>query len=216
MKCGVVLAGLLVATGLTVVCHAQCRMAPTLPEFRNLDFGEGAPGEHPPGWEPPAGCPQPADDPVTVEVISGDICYSGRHCVVARSGPVPVPAGGDEVIRYISLLRAPHVDHRGGIFQVVDLKPHRGQRMILRAAMRAQVPSGSEARLFLRIHNEDGVTIFFDNMGKFPVRSSAWHIYEIPASIEREANDVEFGMLLIGRGEAWIDHISVDFTGPEK
>ena len=66
------------------------------------------------------------------------------------------------------------------------------------------------------IHRADGSTAFFDDMGQFPVRSSAWHIYEIPAPIGRDAHDVEFGMTLIGQGEAWIDHVSIDFSGGEK
>jgi hypothetical protein len=185
-----------------------CPAAKIQPAFRNLDFSEGHAGERPPGWEPsdPA-CFLPPNDPNTVETVSGRLCYTGWHCAVVRS-VLPNPIG-DEVIRYISLLRAPHMDKGWGMFQVVDATPDRRKTLIFRAAMKADVPSGSGARLFVRIHRQDGSTSFFDNMGQFPVRSSAWHFYEIPAYVGQDDSDVEFGIQLIGQGEAWIDHITV-------
>ena len=189
------------------------------PAFRNLDFSEGPPGERPPGWGPvDRACYLPPHDPDPVEVVASSLCFTGIHCAVLRSIPVnrtPDP-GEDEVIRYISLLRAPHVERHVGLSQNVDVTLYRGRVLTFRASVRAEVPDGSEARLFVRIHREDGRTSFFDDMGRFPVRSSAWHFYEIPAPIGRDASDVEFGMQLTGQGEAWIDHITVDFTGGDK
>lgn len=195
--------------------YAQTCVTPVQPAFRNLDFSEGNPGERPPGWGPadPA-CYLPPHDPNPVEIVSSRLCYTGPRCAVVRS--VPPTLTGDEVMRYIALLRAPRSGKRYGIFQVVDVTPYRGKTLTFRAAVRAEVPSGSEVRLFVRLHRRDGSTAFFDNMGQFPVRSSAWYFYEIPALVGHDAQDVEFGMVLIGEGEAWIDHITMDCTDPEK
>ena len=182
------------------------------PAFRNLDFSLGNPGERPPGWNPfEAACYLPPNDSMAVEIVSGHECYSGQHCAVIKF--VPNIGEGDEVIRYIRARRATRLWF---LHQVVDVTPYRGKTLTFRAAVRAAVSVGGEARLLVRVHRDDSSTSFFDDMGKFPVRSSAWHIYEIQAPIDREAGDVEFGMQLIGQGEAWIDHISMDFTGPEK
>lgn len=216
MRLPLLVAGIAIAAAAGVPCCAQSCVEKIEPVFRNLDFSEGQPGEHPPGWGPsdPA-CYQPPHAPNPVETVSGWLCYTGPHCAVLRSAPPVVPAG-DEVVRYIALLRAPHQNTRVGLIQSVDVTAYRGKTLTFRAAMRAEVPRGSEARLFVRIHHEDGTTGFFDDMGRFPVRSSAWHFYEIPAPIGRDAGDVEFGMTLTGQGEAWIDHLSVDITNPEK
>jgi hypothetical protein len=39
-----------------------------------------------------------------------------------------------------------------------------------------------------------------------------WSPYEIQAPIALDAQDVEFGMQLIGQGAAWIDNISITFV----
>jgi hypothetical protein len=215
MRLGPRLASFGIAALVAVQAPAQTCVAQMQPDFRNLDFGEGNAGERPPGWEPSnTACLAPPHDPDLVETVSGASCYSGRHCAVVRS--VLPAADGDEVIRYISLLRAPRSSQRWGLFQVVDVARYLGKVLTFRAAVRAKVPSGSEVRLFVRIHRANGSTSFFDDMGQFPVRSSAWYIYDIPAPIGRDAHDVEFGMTLIGQGEAWLDHVSVDFSGGEK
>jgi hypothetical protein len=218
MKLRVFLAGGALAFAIAAAPgFGQTCIALVQPAFRNLDFSEGASGERPPGWGPtdPA-CYQPPHEPDPVEIVASRLCFTGQHCAVVRSAPPPEVPGEDEVMRYISLLRAAHGSKRVGLFQNVDVTLYRGKILTFRAAVRAEVSAGSEARLFVRIHRENGTTIFFDDMGRFPVRSSAWHFYEIPAPIDRDASDVEFGMVLIGQGEAWIDHITMDFTDPGK
>ncbi len=205
------------AAAAAVMGYAQtCPVDRIQPSIRNLDFAEGNPGERPPGWNPlEAACYLPPYDSYSVEVVAGRACYSGQRCAVVKSS-LPVPGGEEEVIRYIHLLRGQRSQRLWFLNQVVDAVPYRGKVLTFRAAVRALVPSGSEARLLVRIHREDGSTSFFDNMGQFPVRSSAWHLYEIEAPIGREAGDVEFGLQLIGPGEAWIDHVSMEFAGGEK
>jgi uncharacterized protein (TIGR02246 family) len=98
------------------------------------------------------------------------------------------------------------------LHQVVDATPYRGKWLTFRAAVRADVDSGSVARLLVRVHTTDGGTSFRDDMGAHPISSATWAFYEINAPIGVDARDIEFGMQLVGHGAAWIDNISIDFS----
>lgn len=68
------------------------------------------------------------------------------------------------------------------------------------------------ARLLVRVHRTDCSTSFRDDMGNHPITGGAWSPYEIQAPIALDAQDIEFGMQLIGQGAAWIDNISMTFV----
>jgi hypothetical protein len=108
------------------------------------------------------------------------------------------------------------VDRLWFLYQNVDATPYLGKTLTFRAAVRAEVTPGNAARMLVRIHRQDGSTSFLDNIGRFPVISSAWFFYEIQAPVAVDARDIEFGLQLIGQGAAWIDNISMDFTDAVK
>jgi hypothetical protein len=78
--------------------------------------------------------------------------------------------------------------------------------------VRADVALGSVARLLVRVHRVDCSTSFRDDMADHPITASTWSPYEIQAPIALDARDVEFGLQLIGQGQAWIDNISMTFS----
>jgi hypothetical protein len=166
--------------------------------FLNLDFAEGNPGDRPPGWEPPACVYLAQKWAYVTEIVSGAACNSGKRCAVVKA------------------IREDPTDQRWFLFQRVDATPYRGKELTFRAAVRAEVALGSAARLLVRVHGKNVSTLFFDNMGRFPVTSSAWSFYEIHAPIAQGAEDIEFGMQLIGLGSAWIDNISMNFADAAK
>jgi hypothetical protein len=186
---------------MAVFGYAGSARDPTCPNaeiqftFLNLDFHEGKPGDRPPGWNPAEpGCYLPPHGAYVAAIASGASCYLGGQC------------------GQLSSTRVDAIDTRWGLFQVVDAKAYRGKRFTLRAAVRADVRAGSDARLMLRVHRNDGSTSFFDNMGRFPFTSNNWSFYEIEAPIAQDARDMEFGLQLDGQGVAWIDNISVKFA----
>jgi hypothetical protein len=196
------LRAILVGLGITAVsgvvgysqrCHDELHAT-----FLNLDFAEGNPGDRPPGWEPPPCVYLPPRGNYTTEIASGADCHSGKQCAVVRS------------------LRPDPIDQRWFLFQRVDVTPYRGKELTFRAAVRAEVALGSVARLLVRVHGKNVSTLFFDDMGRFPITSSAWGFYEMHAPIAEGAEDVEFGMQLIGFGAAWIDNISMNFADDGK
>jgi hypothetical protein len=132
------------------------------------------------------------------EIVSGAACNSGKQCAAVMA------------------IREDPSDRRWFLHQRVDAAPHRGKVLTFRASVRAEVVLGSAARLLVRVHGKNYSTLFFDNMGRFPVTSSAWSFYEIHAPIALGAEDIEFGMQLIGLGAAWIDNISMNFADAGK
>ena len=53
---------------------------------------------------------------------------------------------------------------------------------------------------------------FFDNMGERPIRSPEWKSHEIIGDIEGDAQLLNFGLMSIGKGRAWIDEVSLDIV----
>ncbi len=81
-----------------------------------------------------------------------------------------------------------------------------------RASVRADVASGSVARLLVHVHRMDCSTGFRDDMGDHPITANGWSLYQLQAPISPDARDIEFGMQLVGNGAAWIDNITMTFA----
>jgi uncharacterized protein (TIGR02246 family) len=101
------------------------------------------------------------------------------------------------------------------LYQVVDAAPYRGKSFTYRAAVRADLTTGSVARLLVRIHRNDGSSSFRWDMGDHPITSGPWTVYKIDAPIAADSRDIEFGMQLFGEGSASIDNISLVFGNPQ-
>ena len=54
---------------------------------------------------------------------------------------------------------------------------------------------------------------FFDNMNDRPIRSKDWQRFEIVGDIARDAERINFGLMLMGRGKAWLDSVAIDVVG---
>jgi C-terminal processing protease CtpA/Prc len=54
---------------------------------------------------------------------------------------------------------------------------------------------------------------FFDNMGDRPIRSVEWREYEIVGDIDEDAAVLNIGMILPGKGKAWLDAVSIEDLG---
>ena len=175
--------------------HAQdCKGSDEIrPAALNLNFAEGTPGMRPPGWYlGPEDFLRPHQPVYQAQTAAGGACVAGPQCATVRS------------------LRADPKTALAFLLQVVDAAAYRGRTFFFRAMVRAEVPGGSMARLLVRVHRRDCSTSFFDNLGDHPITASIWSPYQIQAPVGADAHDVEFGMQLIGQGQAWIDRVSVE------
>lgn len=163
----------------------------------NLDFEEGRPGDTPYGWYIPS-----------YAVYSGFTGYltdenpiEGRYCFkLLRDSIRP-----DDVAPY------------GSVMQSIEAEPYLGKRVLLRAAIRAEITSDSgSAHLWIREHLVNGQAGFFDMMEDMPIVMNQWDYYEIEGEISPYAKQINFGLVLIGTGKAWIDDVSIEIIEDEK
>jgi len=99
----------------------------------------------------------------------------------------------------------------GVLLQSFDAAPYRGKKFRYRAAVRTG--PGSRAQLWLRVDRSNGRMGFFDNMGDRPIATENWTVYEIAGEVDRDAQSIFLGLLLLVPGEAWIDDASFEITG---
>ena len=100
-------------------------------------------------------------------------------------------------------------DSSYGVFeQYVDAKPYRGQHLHLHAAVRAETPTGSNARLYLLV--EEGFkTVAAETMRSRPITRRGWHDYDIEVPVSQAATGVWVGGALMGAGSACFDEMKL-------
>src|SRR5579871_2194702 len=160
----------------------------------NLDFEQGTPGQVPPGWFVP---PMVLTDGYGVKLTS-DHPKSGKQCALVFRDP--------------KATAAPKTF--GNLMQRFAAGRYRGQRVRLRAAVRLEAPPGEgQTMLWLRVDRPKGQMGFFDNMADRPITASDWRSYEIVGDVADDAVAVNFGLILLGKGKAWIDDVSFTVMG---
>jgi len=96
--------------------------------------------------------------------------------------------------------------------QALDAAPFRGKKVRLRAMVRAELPAGNHANLWLtvgRSHREKS----FQDLGDHPFGSGPWHATEITGDVASDAEWVAFGFALDRQGKVWIDDVSLETLG---
>jgi hypothetical protein len=105
----------------------------------------------------------------------------------------------------------------GTLMQAFDAEAYRGQRLRLSAFVKTEAVS-NRAGLWMRIDGVGATMLALDNMHDRPIsRTTDWARYEIVLDVPREARLIAFGILLQGRGRAWIDDVrfaAVDSSVP--
>ena len=183
----IIIAGLMVA----LAVHAQSNLVHSpdvLPRPVNLDFELGTLGQVPDGWRCPTLINYGAE-------LTAEQPKSGKHAAVlyTKEGA----ASGSSF---------------GNLMQAIDATPFRGRRVRFRASVRMEGQMG-RAQLWMRVDRAANKIGFFDNMGNRPITSGQWHEYEIVGDIEDDAEVLNIGMLLLGKGKAWLDAVSIEDLG---
>ena len=156
----------------------------------NLDFEQGTSGQVPDGWNSSTKIDYAAE-------LTEQQPKSGKRAALLRS--VPGATGGSQF---------------GNLMQAIDAAPFRGRRLRFRAAFRVEAAEpGARAQLWLRVDRGANKFGFFDNMGDRPVTAGEWRYYEIIGDVEEDALVVNIGMILIGKGKAWLDDVSLTDVG---
>src|ERR1051326_6341508 len=158
------------------------------PHPANLDFEQGTLGQVPDGWRCPTTINYGAE-------LAAEQPKSGKYSAVLFSKDAP--AAGSPF---------------GNLMQAFDATPFRGKRVRFRASVRMEGQSG-RAQLWMRVDRTGNKIGFFDNMMDRPITSGEWREYEIAGSIADDAEVLNIGMLLFGKGKAWLDAVSIEDSG---
>lgn len=180
---------------LTTLANAQANLVRAdnvNPKPTNLDLEDGTVGDVPTGWASP----------------TKGVGYSGE---VSDVNPKTGKRSG--LLRSMTEMTiAPRAF--GNIMQAIDASAYRGHIVRLRAAARIEsTDEGARAQLWMRADRPGGQMGFFDNMMDRPIRSDKWNYFDIVGLIDADAEKLSVGMILLGKGSAWIDDVSITDLG---
>jgi hypothetical protein len=91
----------------------------------------------------------------------------------------------------------------GELRQRISAVPYRGQRVRLRAAVRADVGKTGRAHLWMRAGQQ------YDGMNDRPIVHPSWRTYDVVLDVPPTADVLQFGFVLVGEGMAAIDDVSL-------
>ena len=100
----------------------------------------------------------------------------------------------------------------GTMVQCIDPANYAGKRMRFSAHVKVRDVS-DWAGLWMRVDGEAGCgnALAFDNMNARPIRGSKdWTRYDIVLDVAKEAKSICLGLLLQGKGEAWLSGVSFE------
>jgi len=93
----------------------------------------------------------------------------------------------------------------GGFIQVAQAAPWRGRRVAMRAWIKTEL--ADRGQLWLRIDSANG-PLALDNMDNRPVKgSTGWALYEIVMDVPMEAENLVYGLFLVGSGRVDFDNV---------
>jgi len=154
----------------------------------NLHFEQGTEGKLPDGWFVPA-LPQDVDRWAQLR-RSG--CMNRDNCAV-----VLVPENAPV--------------RTGNLMQSFNAAAYRGKTVRLTAWLRLEAGSAEDrAQMWLGVDRMNDQKGFFDDMSDRAVRSPEWTFAEIRARIDADAASIKFGVMSIGKGRVWVDHVSFE------
>ena len=101
----------------------------------------------------------------------------------------------------------------GTLMQTFKADAFRGKRVSMSGYVRSKDLS-EWAGLWMRVDGPRSETLAFDNMQKRPIKGTTdWTKYEIVLEVPAHAEQISWGLLVSGPGEAWMDDLKLDVVG---
>jgi hypothetical protein len=152
----------------------------------NLDFQKGTPGAVPTGWGAIKGQGYSAE-------LADAGCRGTGRCAVVTGSATP------------GRLRF------GNLMQSFQADAYRGKTVRLRAWLKMEaVDPNDAAQMWFRVDSPNAKVTAFDNMQDRPVQTAEWKLVEIVGKVGADAQLINFGVMSVGKGRAWVDGISFD------
>lgn len=97
--------------------------------------------------------------------------------------------------------------------QTVNATAYRGKTLRLRAWLRLDAATRDDkAQMWFRVDLPNRQVGAFDNMDDRPVQSFTWMPAEIVVRVAESAKTLNFGVMSIGKGRAWVDGVTLEIV----
>jgi len=101
------------------------------------------------------------------------------------------------------------------LMQNLKTNNYRSRRVRLTAYVKTKFVSGWSA-VWMRVDDINGKLLSFDDMRERPLRGTMeWSSVEIVLDVPTISDEISFGVLLQGKGQVWIDNVSLNIVGNE-
>ena len=101
-------------------------------------------------------------------------------------------------------------------YKTLSTSEYRGCKFKFSGLVRTEVKdTTANARLWVRVDTETG-TGFFENMEKRPIKKDTWDNYTIEGTIDDDAEQIAFGVLVYLRGMFYYDNLQLDIETKNK
>lgn len=134
---------------------------------------------------------------------------------LAGSNPTSYRTGVDKVTAYEGRpsaylqSNASAADGFGTLMQSIDAANYAGKRVRLRASVESQDVT-SWAGMWMRVDKQKTV-VAFDNMQDRAIKGTRpWSTYDVVLDVPEDATSISFGVLLMGGGQVWVNHVTLD------
>lgn len=127
--------------------------------------------------------------------LDSDVTISGKGGKFIRSIPGTEPSWGT-------------------LMQTFTAKNYLGRRVRFEAQVKTKDVKG--AGLWMRVDGVDGQTLaFYNSQDKPIVGSQDWQLRSVVLDVPSNATNIAFGVLQYGKGQVWIDKLSMDMVGTD-
>lgn len=138
-----------------------------------------------------------------------------KHWFLAGDSPHLYEAGLDSTVvhqgkqaAYLRGMNGSKDTVFGTVMQEIKADNYLGKRVQLQAFIKTKELSDFVG-LWMRVDNKTGDVLQFDNMYDRKITGDTnWNVYTIVLDVPEESAAISFGLLMTGRGTAWMDSLS--------
>ena len=103
----------------------------------------------------------------------------------------------------------------GTLMQMFKADDYQGKRVRLSSYIKAEKVE-NWAGLWMRVDGPGGAMLGFDNMQNRAIKGTTdWRKYDVVLDVPATSQNIALGILLSGRGEAWIDDVQLEVVGKD-
>jgi hypothetical protein len=103
----------------------------------------------------------------------------------------------------------------GGMMQSISAENYKNKRVRLSGWVKTEEATGDGGQLWLRVDGPRGGVAFDNMLGRAPKGTSDWQEYSVVLDVPENATSLNYGFLLRGTGQVWVNAVTVEAVGAE-